>query len=52
MSKKRNKFNAFTVGKHRKRSRVNYYSAKHTAFAFYRSNYYRKPESMLLYGNH
>lgn len=49
MSKKRNKFNAFTTGKHRRRSRVNYYNVKHTAFAFYRANCYRKPET-LLYG--
>lgn len=44
---RKKKFNAFTAGKHRKRSRVNHYNIKHTAFAFYRSNTYVKPETML-----
>lgn len=47
---RKKKFNVFTVGKHRKRSRVNYYNTKHTAFAFYRANTYVKPEMMLPYG--
>lgn len=38
MKKKRSKYNAFTAGKHRKRSRVNYRNQKHAALTFFRSN--------------
>lgn len=42
MKKKRNKYNVFTVGKHRKRSRMSYHNNKNTALAFFKSNIYVK----------
>ena len=44
MKKKRNKYNVFTVGKHRKRSRMSYHNNKNTALAFFKSNIYVKPK--------